>query len=272
MKPSPRRPSRLDSGSLAVLEGERPGVGGVPAHLAVGLADLVAGGAVGDDQVGDLLAPVDLAGDGGDRDAAGDLGAGVGDELLGAVDRPLAVGELGAGADVAGVGAGLGLGQAEGGEALAAAQPRQPFVLLLVAAPEVDRHRPQRGVGGHRDADRGVDPRQLFHRQHVGERVGPAAAVLLRERNPHQPQPPELLDDLVGKGLGPVQLLRHRLDLLAAQSHGPCPAAVSARLKARSSCRQPMALRGGGVGGPNGACLPRPQDPPTRPRTTAAGS
>ena len=124
---------------------------------------------------------------------------------------------LARGAHVAGVGAGLGLGQAEGGEALAAAQPRQPFVLLLVAAPEVDRHRAERGVGGHRDADRGVDPGQLFDRQHVGERVRAAAPVLLRKRNPHQPQPAKLLDDLVGEALGPVQLLRDRPHLLAGE-------------------------------------------------------
>ena len=37
-----------------------------------------------------------------------------------------------------------------------------------------------------RDADRGVDPGQLLDRERVGERVGAAAAVLLRERDPHQ--------------------------------------------------------------------------------------
>ena len=42
----------------AVVEGERPRVRGVPAHLPVRLAGLVAGGAVGDDEVGDLLASV----------------------------------------------------------------------------------------------------------------------------------------------------------------------------------------------------------------------
>ena len=68
------------------------------------------------------------------------------------------------------------------------AQLGQPLGLLLVGPPEVDRHRPERGVGGHRDADRGVDAGQLLDREGVGERVGPAAAVLLRERDPHQPE------------------------------------------------------------------------------------
>ena len=68
------------------------------------------------------------------------------------------------------------------------AQLGQPLGLLLVGAPEVDRHRAERRVGGHRDADRGVHPRQLLDRERVGERVGAAAAVLLGERDAHQPE------------------------------------------------------------------------------------
>ena len=59
------------------------------------------------------------------------VGAGVGDELLGAVDHPLAVVEARAGADVAGVAAGLGLGEAEGAELCARAQVRQIALALL---------------------------------------------------------------------------------------------------------------------------------------------
>ena len=153
------------------------------------------------------------AGQRGDRHAAGDLGARVGDELLRAVDHPLAALEAGGGPGVAGVRAGLRLGQPEGGEPLAAHSSRQPFALLLVRPPEVDRHRPQRGVGRHRDADRGVHPGQLLDRQGVGEGVGAAAPVLLGEGDTHQPQLAHLGDDLVGEGLGPVELLRDRRDL-----------------------------------------------------------
>ena len=70
----------------AVLERQRPRVRRVPAHLAVRLALLVAGRAVLDDEVRDLA----VARPRGDRDVAGELGARVGDELLGAVDDPLA--------------------------------------------------------------------------------------------------------------------------------------------------------------------------------------
>src|SRR5581483_5297029 len=78
----------------AAVEAERPRVGGVPAHLPVRLAYLVAGGVGGDDDVRDLA----VARERGDRHAAGDLRARVGDELLGAVDDPLPALEPGAGA------------------------------------------------------------------------------------------------------------------------------------------------------------------------------
>ena len=62
-------------------------------------------------------------------------------------------------------------------------------------------------------ATRGVDARELLDGERVGERVAPAAAVLLRERDPHQPELAELGDDLVGEALLAVELLRDGLDL-----------------------------------------------------------
>ena len=58
----------------------------------------------------------------------GDVGAGVGDERLLAVDHPLAraVVEHGRGAGAAGVAAGLGLGEAEAAEGPPGAQVGQP--------------------------------------------------------------------------------------------------------------------------------------------------
>ena len=72
-------------------------------------------------------------------------------------------------------------------------------------------------MGGHRDADRGVDPGQLLDRERVGEGRGAAAAVLLRERDPHQPELAQLGDELVGERLRPVELLGHRRDLVAGE-------------------------------------------------------
>ena len=86
-------------------------------------------------------------------------------------------------------------------------------------------------------ADRGVDPGQLLDRERVGERVGAAAAVLLRERDPHQPELAHLGDDLVGEALVAVELLGDRRDLLRARSRARCRAAAAARRSARSPSR-----------------------------------
>ena len=103
----------------------------------------------------------------------------------------------------------------------AGGQLRHPLGLLLVRAPEVDRHRAERGVGGHRDRHRGVDPGQLLDRERVGERVGAAAPVLLRERDAHQAELAHLRDELVGKRLGAVELLGDRRHLVAGEvAHG----------------------------------------------------
>ena len=95
-------------------------------------------------------------------------------------------------ARVAGVRAGLGLGQPERAEPLARAQPRQPLALLLLGAEQVDRLRAERGVRAQRDRHRGVHARELLDRERVGERVAAAAAVLLGERDAHQVQLAEL--------------------------------------------------------------------------------
>ena len=148
---------------------------------------------------------------------ARDLGPGVGDELLRAVDHPLAVLEPGAGPDVAGVGAGLGLGEPEGAELAPRAEVGQQLALLLLGAEQVDRLRAERGVRGHRDRDRGVDPGQLLDRERVGERVAAPAAVLLGERDPHQAELAHLRDQLVGERLRAVELLGDGRDLVAGE-------------------------------------------------------
>ena len=63
-----------------------------------------------------------------------------------------------------------------------------------------------------RDRDGGVDARELLDRERVGERVGAGAAVLLRERDPHQPELAELAHDLVRERLRPVELAGDRRD------------------------------------------------------------
>ena len=78
--------------------------------------------------------PVDA---GQQRHAEGHVGAGVGDEGLAAVDQPAAVLRLGPGADAAGVGTGVGLGEPERAEHAALGQRPQPALALLVVAEQV---------------------------------------------------------------------------------------------------------------------------------------
>src|SRR5207245_4775858 len=54
----------------------------------------------------------------------------------------------------AGVGAGGGLGEPEGGERAAGGEIREPLLLLLLRPEQEDRHRPERRVRGDGDRDR----------------------------------------------------------------------------------------------------------------------
>ncbi len=64
------------------------------------------------------------------------------------------------------------------------------------------------------DRDRRVDACQLLDRDRVGERVGAAAAVGLRDRHAHQAELGHFGDELVRKALLAVELLRDRRDAL----------------------------------------------------------
>ena len=129
----------------------------------------------------------------------------------------LAVAQLGGRQRVARVGAGAGLGQPEGCELAAGSEVGQPLALLLLAPEQVDRHRPERGVRRDGDRDGRVDPRQLLDRERIGDRVAAGAAVLLGDRQAHHSELAELRDELVREARLPVELLRHRSDLLACE-------------------------------------------------------
>ena len=104
----------------------------------------------------------------------------VGDPVLLAVDHPLVAVALGAGAHAAGVGAGGGLGERERAGPLAAREPRQDALLLLVGAEELDRQRAEllhhQHQGGRRARARDLLDGDVQH-----QRAGAGAAVLLVE-------------------------------------------------------------------------------------------
>src|SRR3954463_1879954 len=162
---------------LDVVELELGGVGRSEAELAVdrGRAEALALGR--DEEGGEaamLLLGVSLSED--ERDLRVVAHA---DPLLLAGDAPAALGLLRAGAQVGGVGARVGLGEAEAAEDLAAAELRQPLVLLVLAAPALDRGAHEARLDGD-DGPRGrVATTDLLDDQSVGAVVEPAAAVFL---------------------------------------------------------------------------------------------
>ena len=96
---------------------------------------------------------------------------------------------------------------------LPAVSPGIHSVLLLLRAEQVDRLGAERRVRAQGDGHRGVDPGELLDDERVGQRVRARAAVLLRERDAHQPEVAELAHDLVGERLRAVQLLGDRRHL-----------------------------------------------------------
>ena len=75
------------------------------------------------------------------------------------------------------VGAGGGLGEAEAADHLAARHPRQPLLLLLLAAPAVDRAHRQRALHRHERADAGVAGLELEGGEPVLDGAAAGASV-----------------------------------------------------------------------------------------------
>ena len=180
----PRGPSRFSSGHAAVGERQRPGVRGVPAHLAIRLALLVAGRPVRHDEVGDLRRPSPRRHRGDHDEPEMSVPAFVMNCLAPLMTH--AVLQRARGSACSGVRARLGLGQADAPSARPAQSSRHPLAASAPRSRKVDRLGAERRVGAERDRHGGVDARQLLDGEGVGERVAAGAAVLLGERDPHQ--------------------------------------------------------------------------------------
>ena len=94
-----------------------------------------------------------------------------------------------------------GLGQPERAERLATCQQRQPFLLLVLVAEAVHRHRAQRYAGLQRDGHALVDLAEFLEREAQREVVAAHAAVLLGERQPEQAHVGHARHDFVGEGV-----------------------------------------------------------------------
>ncbi len=135
--------------------------------------------------------------------------AAVGDKDLLAVEQPVVALVDGGGLGAARVGAGVGLGEAEGADLLTLGQGNQIFFLLLLGAEGEDGPGAQGHMGGQNHACAAVHPGQLLHRDGIAHNVKPRAAVLLGIGDAHQPH---LSQFFYGLG-GETALLIHEDDV-----------------------------------------------------------
>ncbi len=128
---------------------------------------------------------------------------------------------VGAGAHRHHVGSGAGLRHRQRADMLAGDQLRQIAALLrLVAVPAelIDAQIGMRAVG---QADRRGSARHLLHRHAMREIAETGAAPLLFDGNAEKPERAELWPQLARKGIGAVDLVGARRDLVLGKiAHG----------------------------------------------------
>src|SRR5690606_31326483 len=98
---------------------------------------------------------------------------------LSAVEAVAAVHLLRPGLETAGVGAVIGLGEAEAADPFAGGQLRQVLLLLRLRAVGVDRVHHQAGLDAHRRAIGAVDPLDLTRDHAVHDMAAAGAAIAL---------------------------------------------------------------------------------------------
>src|SRR4051794_4122815 len=197
------------------VEAQLRGVGTVQAHLVVDLLAREALGLRGDEEGGKPAVPLLRIRLGEDQRHLGVVAER--DPHLVARDLPAPVDLLGAGALVGGVGARVGLREAEAAERLARAQRRQPALLLLLRAPAHDRGAHERGLDGHDRSHRRAAAPDLLDHDGVGEVVEPGAAVLARDDRAEVALVGDLADELRVEVVVAVVLARARDDLLVRE-------------------------------------------------------
>ena len=122
----------------------------------------------------------------------------------------------GAGLHAAGIGAVVGLGEAEAADPLAGGELGQVLHALLFGAVGVDRMHDQRGLHAHRRAVARIDALDFARHQAVGRVVGAGAAVLLGQGGAQQAERAHLVHDLAVELLVPVGLQHARHQLVLA--------------------------------------------------------
>ena len=183
--------------NAALLEEERGnGVCPHPAEV-LDLPDGKAGGVLLHDE--DPGAPLGVLriGNGEDQRRAAD--AAVGHEDLRAVDDIILAVPDGDRLHPARIGAGVGLGQTEGADPLAAGHRREEAAFLLLGAEPLDGVDPHAVVDGEAEADRRADAGDLLDGDHVADGVHLRAAIRLRRLEAEKMERSHLLDNPTGK-------------------------------------------------------------------------
>ena len=184
--------------------------------VAIAVADGETLGALVDEEGGDLLAlaarAVLFAGRHEDDREIGDVG--MADEMLGAVEHPVAAILDGRRLHAAQVGAGAGLGHGQAIRLLAADAREQIFLALLGRAGEQDVRRP-RHAG---PVQRIVGAAELLFVEQPGRRIQPGAADIGRHVGGIEPGGDrlglELLDKLAAQMTAALHLLLMRVELV----------------------------------------------------------
>ena len=104
----------------------------------------------------------------------------VGNPHLGAVDDPVIAVPLGKGAHRARIRASVGLGQTEAADCLAGGHPGQPFLLLLLGSPPINRVHRERTLHRDRASQTTVAVLELVVDQAVRDSVNTGATVALK--------------------------------------------------------------------------------------------
>ena len=135
----------------------------------------------------------------GDGEHHRDFGAfAVGDELLRAVQHPVALGQHRAGLQIMGFRAGLRFGQAEATDGLAERHVGQIAPLLRIGAEGEDGRTADGAVDAHQRRGGGAARRYLLHRECIADIIGVGAAPFFRHHHAHQTQLAQLDDRIVG--------------------------------------------------------------------------
>ena len=114
--------------------------------------------------------------------------------------------------DVAGVAPGVGLGEGEGAPPFPRRHGGEPALLLLLGAVRHDQGGGH-GVGVHDAGQAHPAVGELLDDADVGQQVEAEAAVLLGDGDAEEAERAHLLHDLVGEGVGPLEIGRDGDDL-----------------------------------------------------------